>query len=201
MGKFFTNLRIFAGIVISLLLSQQALLASPGGREAESESAVESFTIGCVKTIIPVVLSADNNYAPQMYVTMLSTLKNANKNTCYYFHLLIPSNFEQRYKDEIVKFVNKYDCKITFIDMGTKLFGVMIPGNFPLAASYRLMAPGLLPNFDKCLYMDVDVIVYYDLADLYNNTDLGDCYIAGVKDATPLSDEKSIRICCICAKH
>ncbi|MDR0715468.1 MAG: glycosyltransferase family 8 protein [Puniceicoccales bacterium] len=193
MGKFFTNLRVFAGIVILLLLSQQALLAEPDDGEVETESAVESLTVGCAKIIVPVVLSADNNYAPQMYVTMLSMLKNANRATCYYFHLLIPSNFEQRYKDEIVIFVNKYDCKITFIDMGAKLLGVTIPGNFPLAASYRLMAPDLLPNFDKCLYMDVDVIVYHDLADLYNNTDLGDCYIAGIKDATPLSDERSIR--------
>ncbi|MDR0715492.1 MAG: hypothetical protein LBF25_01785, partial [Puniceicoccales bacterium] len=140
-----------------------------GSTAGESQSValtVSSVTEECAKNVIPIILSADNNFAPPMYITMFSILKNSNKDTYYHFHLLVPSNFEQRYKDEITKLGEKYDCKITFIDMGAA-FTNMFPTGWPPSASYRLIAADLLPNYGKCLYIDVDVLVRYDLGELY----------------------------------
>jgi lipopolysaccharide biosynthesis glycosyltransferase len=143
--------------------------------------AASSATEECAKNIIPIILSADNNFAPLMYITMFSILKNANENTFCDFYLLIHPNFEQRYKDEITKLGEKYNnCKITFIDMGTA-FTDVIPGGYPAAAYYRLATANLLPNYTKCLYLDVDILVLHDLGDLYN-IDIDSCYIAGMKD-------------------
>lgn len=45
----------------------------------------------------------------------------------------------------------------------------------------RLELPERLPNLDKVLYLDGDIIVHSDLTELYS-TDLGQNYIAAVKD-------------------
>ncbi|MDE6432285.1 MAG: hypothetical protein K2L13_02715, partial [Opitutales bacterium] len=50
-----------------------------------------------------------------------------------------------------------------------------------IATYYRLLAADMIPQCQKCIYLDADVIVLSDLTELYN-IDLGDNYIAGVKD-------------------
>ncbi|MDR0595816.1 MAG: glycosyltransferase family 8 protein [Puniceicoccales bacterium] len=183
MGKYLRKLWAFVGLLILLPFSPQALLAKQGDGETTGTGTVaaDSPAAKQPKTLIPVVLSADSNYGPQMYITMLSMLQSAHGDTFYHLHLFIPSNFEQKYKDEIAKFVNKYECKITFINMGTA-FSDLAPELGSPAAHYRLLIADSLKNYVKCIYMDVDILVRHDLVELYN-TDLGDCYIGGVKDA------------------
>ncbi|MDR1232857.1 MAG: glycosyltransferase family 8 protein [Puniceicoccales bacterium] len=131
--------------------------------------------------VIPVVLVADNNYGPQMYITMLSILKNSNADTRYDFYLLVPSDFEKRYENFILELGDSYGCKVNFVDMGTAFSDVPDGSSLPSAAYYRLLAPNLLSNYSKCVYLDTDIVVRHDLGELFN-TDLEDCYIAGVKD-------------------
>jgi lipopolysaccharide biosynthesis glycosyltransferase len=131
--------------------------------------------------VIPVVLAADNNYGPQMYITMLSILKNSNADTRYDFYLLVPPDFELRYKNFILELGARHGSKINFIDMGTAFANSSLKKDWPAPAYYRLLIPGLLPNYKKCLYLDTDIIIRHDLTELFN-TDLEDCYIAGVKD-------------------
>lgn len=47
------------------------------------------------------------------------------------------------------------------------------------AAYYRLLIPELIPEYDKIIYSDVDVIFRDDLSEIYQ-TDIEDYYIAGV---------------------
>ena len=42
---------------------------------------------------IPIILSSNDNYAPFMYITMVSILENSGKNTFYDFFLLVTSSF------------------------------------------------------------------------------------------------------------
>ncbi|MDR1232858.1 MAG: glycosyltransferase family 8 protein [Puniceicoccales bacterium] len=131
--------------------------------------------------VIPVVLAADNNYGPQMYITMLSILKNSNAGTRYDFYLLVPSDFETRYENFILELGAQYGAKVNFIDMGTAFANSPLENDWPAPAYYRLLIPSLLPNYKKCLYLDTDIIVEHDLRELFN-TDLEDCYVAGVKE-------------------
>jgi lipopolysaccharide biosynthesis glycosyltransferase len=180
MVVFLKKLWPFWALLIALLSPKQFLL----GDTMPKNTASPIETVDRIDTdhaVIPIVLSADNNYAPLMYITMFSILKNANENTFCDFYLLVPPNFEQRYKDEITKLGEKYNnCKITFIDMGTA-FADVLPVGWPAAAYYRLATANLLPNHVKCLYLDVDILVRHDLAKLYN-TDIDGYYIAGVRD-------------------
>ena len=52
-----------------------------------------------------------------------------------------------------------------------------------LTPYYRLLIPKVLPQYvDKAFYLDADMVVNGSLSELYH-TELGDNYIAGVRDA------------------
>lgn len=142
---------------------------------------------------IPIVLASDKNYAPQMYITMLSAIKNKDKNTYYDFYCLIPKPFSKNVQkkfyrlktDKInIKFIcmkNEFtDCKVTLNHVATPTY-------------YRLKIAELLPQYEKAIYLDVDTIVLGDLTELYN-TDLKDNYIAGVHSATAEMNYKHEKI-------
>jgi lipopolysaccharide biosynthesis glycosyltransferase len=64
---------------------------------------------------------------------------------------------------------------------------------YTAAAYYRLILTELLPQYDKVIYMDCDIIVRNDLARLYRTIDLDDYYMAGVFEATLDFQEKETR--------
>lgn len=133
---------------------------------------------------IPVILSADNNYAPYMYITMFSMLENAKKTTSYDYYLLVPSSFDNKNKKMIMKLKENYDCDIHFVDMKNSFSDLkQMISHITSPTYYRLLAADILPKYyEKCLYLDVDVCVCQDLSELYS-TDLGNNYVAGVKAA------------------
>ena len=46
---------------------------------------------------------------------------------------------------------------------------------------YRLIIPEIMPEYKKILYLDCDMVVDHDVAELFD-LDLGNCVIAGAKD-------------------
>lgn len=134
------------------------------------------------KCVIPVVLASDNNYAPYLYVALLSMLANANKNTFYKIFILVPNAFAMDNTSRINQLQNLFqNCDITFIDMKNCFENVKLRiKHITYITYYRLLIPELFTNFDKCVYLDIDTVVNCDLQDMYN-TDIENCYIAGVK--------------------
>jgi lipopolysaccharide biosynthesis glycosyltransferase len=155
----------------------------------ETQNVTQNITYGeKTNDVIPIVLSADNNYGPQMYVTMLSILKNSNVDTRYDFYLLVPSDFKAMYKYFILEIGDQYGCEINFIDMRSAFANSPLKNDWPAPAYYRLLIPDLLPNYKKCLYLDTDIVVRHDLTELFN-TDLEDFYIAGINERHAVIDE------------
>ncbi|MCQ2181886.1 MAG: glycosyltransferase family 8 protein [Bacteroidales bacterium] len=58
--------------------------------------------------------------------------------------------------------------------------GVYVNPRYSAAAEYRLMLPELLPDYDKVLYLDCDMVVRNDLAVLFSGTDLGENLLGAV---------------------
>lgn len=131
--------------------------------------------------IIPIVLASDENYSKYMYVTILSILANKNDDTFCNFYLLVSNLFQKSIHNEFIKLQNKYpNCSINFIEMGSDFTSLkMLIDHITYPTYYRLKMAELLPQYDKVIYLDTDVIVKKDLTEYYN-IDLEDNYIAGV---------------------
>lgn len=134
--------------------------------------------------VIPVILAADENYAMPMSVTIASMLKNAKRTTKYDIYILTPQEFSSRSKFLILSLQEfGYGCKITFIKLGNEFSQAPIKTkHLTKVAYYRLLASTVLPQYNKCLYLDVDTVVESDLSILFRMT-LDDFFVAGVKAA------------------
>lgn len=133
---------------------------------------------------IPVVMAADSGYAMPMSVTVASLLENAQPNTHYDIYLMVPEDFSNDLKRKFFLYMQLYPrCTINFINMGLSFQDVTITTQHLTKVSfYRLKIPELLSHCNKCIYIDVDTIVYKDLSTLFR-TSLAEYYIAGVKAA------------------
>lgn len=132
---------------------------------------------------IPVVFSADSNYAYPMIFSVLSMIRHAKEDTSYEFVLLVSHDFPQKYKDIMDRHIKEADMAVRYIDMQDAFQGIdMHIKHITQATYYRLKLPSLLKDLDKCLYLDVDIIVQKDLSELFA-VDMEDYYIAGVKAA------------------
>lgn len=131
---------------------------------------------------ISIAMSSDQNYTYPTIVTMTSILENKNPDTKINFYIMLSGDFEQKFKDEIMSLKNRYpDCEITLIDMKDRLLNFYLSGHITAAAYFRLLLPELLPDIDKILYLDTDIIVQKDLTELFN-FNIDNFYLAGVLD-------------------
>lgn len=133
---------------------------------------------------IPVVLAADNNYALQMMVTIASMLQTAAESTVYHFYLLVSGDFSEENKKRIVELCSqRAEWKVDFINMQSAYKNTYIKiAHISTATYYRLQLPSLLKEIDKCIYLDIDLVVKHDLSELFL-TDIENQYIAGVRAA------------------
>ena len=75
------------------------------------------------------------------------------------------------------------DVYYSFINLQGKLKDIYIDERYTIVASYRLLLPDLLPEYDKIIYIDCDVIVRNDLSEIYHQTILKGNYLAAVYEA------------------
>lgn len=133
---------------------------------------------------INVCLSCDNKYARYAAVVIASILANANKEDYLYFYILDGGIIDEN-KIKFNELKSIKNCEIEFVKINEKDFSVYkkikTHSYLSVAAYYRLKLASLLPNIDKIIYFDCDIVVNSSLKDLYE-TDLHENIIAGVLD-------------------
>lgn len=133
---------------------------------------------------INVCLSCDDRYAKYAGVVITSILKNADKNENLHIYIL-DGGISQENKCKMQSLTKISTSKITFVEIDENMFsefkGITTHAYISLPAYYRLKMPSLLPNIDRIIYFDCDVVVETSLKELYN-VEMGNCVIAGVLD-------------------
>ena len=133
-------------------------------------------------TTIPIAMATDKNYVLPTVVTMTSMLENAHPSTRYEFYILLSGDLEEKSRQRLLSVSENYNnCSVSLIDMKDRFSHVYTSRHITEATYYRLVLPSLLPNINKIIYLDVDMIIRRDLSNLFS-TDIGGCYIAGVKN-------------------
>jgi len=118
---------------------------------------------------ISISYSLDNKYILYCYISIVSILESKNYNTFTSFYLIVSNNFSNENKNIILSLYEQYEfLNFTFIYMDNRYKKVKIINYLNQNAYYRLSLGELLPNLNKIIYLDCDVIVYKDLTNLYN---------------------------------
>ena len=132
---------------------------------------------------VPVVMAFTRNYFIPAATGILSVLKNSMTSDSFHFICLLaeplPSVIEEKLEN-----INKDRSLFTFINMESKLKNININERYTVAAYYRLLLPNILLQYSKVVYMDCDMIIRNNLANLFNEIELGHNYLAGVFEAT-----------------
>ncbi len=128
---------------------------------------------------IPVVLAGDADYLPFVYVTIYSILKN-RKSSCFVsFIILVPGGTGTISNQTQWEF-DHYE--INYIEIPEQWFAdsPLTIGHITRPTYYRLLIPDLLPECDKCLYLDADLLVCGDIMELYQVDVSGNYLAAGL---------------------
>jgi len=144
--------------------------------------------------LIPIILSADNNYAGQMYVCILSILENRkDKRNKFIFYLTVPSEFNKKNENLIKKLLISNNCEYKFIHLEDQFKSVKRSiERISIPTYYRLLAEHYVSSdIDKCIYLDVDTCVCSDISELFK-IDLSNNYLGGVIEP-PIAKPASIR--------
>lgn len=134
-----------------------------------------------------IVFCTDNNYVMPCGITMISLLENNKNHNFITFHI-IGMNITEDSKEKISSISSKYkNTKILFYEINKDLFETyhfsLYDSKYLSLATYsRLFIGDILPkSIERILYLDCDVIITKDLAELWN-TDIENYAIAGVPD-------------------
>lgn len=132
---------------------------------------------------VPILFTFDNSLLMPAGVCFTSLLESAHPDTFYDIYILHGPGCDFAGLD-ILK--TRFDnFKMTFREVRGEFVGAYEIRGIPETAYYRLISPELIPEYDKILYSDVDVIIREDLSKYYE-LDLGDNYFAAVDNCSRL---------------
>lgn len=136
--------------------------------------------------VIPVFFAIDNEYAPFLSVALNSAIKNSSANRKYKAIVLYQDLSEEN-RRRIGELAAEH-FEIKFISMGEGLETItdrmsnrLRCDYFTLTIYFRLFIPVMFPEYDKGIYIDSDVVLLGDLAEMYD-IDLEDNYIGACRD-------------------
>lgn len=130
---------------------------------------------------VPIVFAFDNNLVFPACICLSSLLMNAKEDTFYDIFILHSSKVELS-KEQLNKLPRHFNhCRIQYRAVDNTFEQSFEIRGITAATYYRLLIPELIPEYDKVIYADVDIIFRMDLSELYK-TDIGDNYIAATRE-------------------
>lgn len=133
------------------------------------------------KPIIPIVFAANNSYTPFCYTAVYSTIKHTSDKYKYKIYIFQTDiNAENR---NLLESLSCENADVECIDISKVTANVELKGSLHLSIEtyYRLFIPLILPQYEKILYLDSDMCMLADVAELYN-TDIGDHAVGAAPD-------------------
>tara|TARA_R110000868_G_scaffold246584_2_gene503173 strand:- start:113 stop:976 length:864 start_codon:yes stop_codon:yes gene_type:complete len=126
-----------------------------------------------------IVFTTDENYIQHLNVALISLLSNNEKHQISVFILSAASG---ELFDDILRLNDTYSCNIKIVKIEeSQIEGLKISSHITLGAYYRLLLSQVLPEIDKALYLDCDLVVQSDISELYE-TNIDDNYVGAVPD-------------------
>ena len=135
---------------------------------------------------IPIFFSIDDGYIPCLGVAIKSIQENASDKYNYHIYVLYTSMSEANINNIKTEFakdnftIDFYDIQKNVSDKEETL-SVRLRDYYSNTIYYRLFIQNEFPQYDKALYIDSDIVLVDDIANLYN-MELGDHLLGVVRD-------------------
>lgn len=135
---------------------------------------------------IPVFFTIDNSYAPFLAAALSSAIKNCSPQRQYKAIIL----HQELTKENMEKLsllatgnfsIEFVEMKDGFESITDRMSNRLRYDYFTLTIYFRLFIATMFPQYDKAIYIDSDVVVLGDLAELFD-TDIGDNFIGACAD-------------------
>ena len=141
---------------------------------------------------VPVFFSSDNNYVPFLVVSIQSLIDTASVKNKYNVYVLNTGlSLENR---KILKAMETHNVKIKFVDVSMKVKDIyskleaQLRDYYSPSIYYRLFIASMFPRLKKALYLDCDITIVEDIANLYNK-ELGNNLVGAIADEVVENNE------------
>ena len=132
---------------------------------------------------VPIFFAVDDNYAPYLAVALESLKDNASDKYFYDINVLIEKISDRN--RNVIEGMQEENIRITFCDVTEKVRSLCerlhLRDYYTRATYYRFFIPNMFPQYDKGLYLDCDIAITRDVADMYN-TSLGNNLVGAISD-------------------
>ena len=95
---------------------------------------------------------------------------------------LVTEEIPERMQEKLLQ-LGEGRLRFRYLPLKGRLEGIYTDPRYTEAASFRLLLPELLPEYEKVVYIDCDVIVRQDIGRLFRETELGDNWLGVVFEA------------------
>ena len=135
------------------------------------------------KTTIPVFFAIDDNYSPFLCVALRSLVKHSSINNQYNIYILNTGLSEKNIN--VINSFSADNIKITSVNMEEKIKNfsnrLHTRDYYSKTTYYRLFIPTMFPQYNKALYLDSDIVILSDVANLFN-TNIGKNLVGAIPD-------------------
>ena len=146
--------------------------------------ASSSDELGLALDDVVLVFACSDNFVPYLSVAVQSIIENASLNRNYDV-IVLTRDLSPTSMSTLTR-----HCQVTpnvgigFLDVDAALGDIELPhhGHFRPETYFRLLAPSLLPNVAKAVYLDSDLVVNHDVAELFD-IDVTGYLVAATRDA------------------
>ena len=143
------------------------------------------------KRNIHIAININKKHFYPSLVFLTSLLENQKPDSYYVIHVLKGKNINFKHYRKIIKLIKKkekyiHHNKVKFYDMENEFKRVTHGIYISEAEYYRITLPSLLPNLDKIIYINTDVITFKDLGEMYSIELEDDIYFMGILDNNKL---------------
>lgn len=131
---------------------------------------------------VAICLGADDKYTPFAGLVISSIAQNASPSKNY--DIILFSNGITPANEDLLRRTlgNRPNLSLRFVDSKAYLIGDLFERDHINRSTYlRFIIPKALRLYPKAVYLDCDLVVNRDIADLFE-TELGDNYLAAVRD-------------------
>ena len=138
-----------------------------------------------MKNTKEIFFASDTNYLPYLSCAISSLSEHASGSEHYNIHILT-TDFSAEALSETKKLIGS-NITVTVHDLSEKIasikaeLAVRLRDYYSDSIYYRIFIPNMFPKLEKAVYLDADIILNDDVANLYD-IDLGDNLIGAVTD-------------------